>query len=160
MQLMKIKKTLRNIIVKTWTLDVKEHPDGDKFIEFNDEILAETGWKEGDQLRWIDNGDGSWTLEKIMDEENELVMVECVSQYRMRYLVEVPKGKAEWALDTVTMEEAKEFSQLHVGETIMSHRVIDRTEALRVFDEDNAYAKDWSEQKKLDVSVTWRKEYE
>lgn len=157
---MKIKKTLRNIIVKTWTLDVKEHPDGDKFIEFNDEILAETGWKEGDQLRWIDNGDGSWTLEKIMDEENELVMVECVSQYRMRYLVEVPKGKAEWALDTVTMEEAKEFSQLHVGETIMSHRVIDRTEALRVFDEDNAYAKDWSEQKKLDVSVTWRKEYE
>lgn len=146
--------------MKTWTLDVKEHPDGDKFIEFNDEILAETGWKEGDQLRWIDNHDGSWTLEKMMNEENEFVMVECISQYRMRYLVEVPKGKAEWALDTVTMEEAKEFSQLHVGETIMSHRVIDRDEVLRMFDEDNTYAKDWSEDQKLNASVTWRKDYE
>lgn len=144
--------------MKSWTLDVQQHPDGDYFIEFNDEILAETGWKEGDKLEWIDIGNGSWKLEKVM-EENEFVLVETVSQFRMRYIVEVPKGKKEWALDTVTCEEGKEFSQEHIGEHIVSHRVIDKAEILRLCDEDNAYLKDWDEEKKLGL-VTWRKDYE
>ena len=51
-------------------------------------------------------------------EETQLVLVECVSTFRQRYMVEVPVGtddygndKTLWALDTVTMQEAKEFSQ-------------------------------------------------
>ena len=53
--------------MKSWTLEVKQLEDGDYILEFNDEILAETGWKEGDNLKWIDNGDGSWTLKKLDD---------------------------------------------------------------------------------------------
>lgn len=146
-------------MMKTWTLDIKENIDGDKYIEFNDEILAETGWKEGDVLEWIDQGDGSFKLEKKL-EETELVMVECISQFRQRYVVEVPKGKTEWALDTVTCEEAKEFSQHHIGETIVSHRVISKDEALKICDEDNSYLKSWDDDKKLESFITWRKDYE
>lgn len=133
--------------MKSWTLDVKQHEDGDYFIEFNDEILAETGWKEGDRLEWIDLGDGSWKLEKV--KETELVMVECISTFRMRYIVEVPKGKKEWALDTITCNEAEEFSQEHLGETIVSHRVVDEQEYLRIFDEDNSYLQSWEDEQKL-----------
>lgn len=50
---------------KSWTLEVKQHEDGDYFIEFPDEVLKEAGWAEGDILNWIDNGNGSWTLKKL-----------------------------------------------------------------------------------------------
>ena len=144
-------------MTKSWTLDVKEAPDGDKYIEFNDEILAETGWKEGDVIEWIDQGDGSF---KMVKQETELVMVECVSMFRMRYVVEVPKGKSEWALDTVTCNEAKEFSQEHISEDIVSHRVISTAEALVQCDLDNSYCSDWPDEKKIDAFFTLRKDYE
>lgn len=150
---------MKERLMKTWTLDVKENDDGEKYIEFNDEILSETGWKEGDVLEWIDQGDGSFKLEKKL-EETELVMVECISQFRQRYVVEVPKGKTEWALDTVTCEEAKEFSQEHLGETIVSHRVISKDEAIKICDVDNYYCKTWDDDKKLETFITWRKDYE
>ena len=73
---------------KSWVLDVKECEDGsgDKYIELNDEILAETGWKEGDTLEWIDQGDGSFKMQK-KEETTELVMVECVSTFRFPYFL-------------------------------------------------------------------------
>lgn len=92
--------------------------------------------------------------------ETEFVLVECVSQFRMRYVVEVPKGKAEWALDTVTCNDAVEFSQEHLGETIVSHRVLkDRVEVIELCDQDNAYCKPWEDEKKFEVFVTpWKEE--
>jgi hypothetical protein len=144
-------------MTKSWTLDVKEAPDGDKYIEFNDEILAETGWKEGDVIEWIDQGDGSF---KMVKQETELVMVECVSMFRMRYVVEVPKGKSEWALDTVTCNEAKEFSQEHIGEDIVSHRVVSKEEAIAICDIDNNYCSEWTEEQKVNAFFTLRKDYE
>ena len=144
-------------MTKSWTLDVKEAPDGDKYIEFNDEILAETGWKEGDVIEWIDQGDGSF---KMVKQETELVMVECVSMFRMRYVVEVPKGKSEWALDTVTCNEAKEFSQEHIGEDIVSHRVVSKEEAITVCDIDNNYCSEWTDDQKINAFFTLRKDYE
>jgi hypothetical protein len=96
-----------------------------------------------------------------MLEETQLVLVECVSMFRMRYLVEVPVGidsygndKKDWALDTVSMEEAKEFSQQHIGETIVSSRVISKEEALTLCDQDNDYAKSWPEEKKIEQFFT------
>jgi hypothetical protein len=67
----------------------------------------------------------------------------------MRYCVEVPKGKSEWALDTVTTEEAKELSQHFLGEQIVSDRVITESEYLEIFDRDNQYLENWSKDKKL-----------
>ena len=95
-----------------------------------------------------------------MNEENELVLVECVSTFRMRYVVEVPKGKSEWALDTVTMNEAKEFSQEHLGETIVSHRVVTKDEAIQLSDIDNHYCSSWEEDQKVNAFITLRKDYE
>ena len=140
---------------KTWTLEVQQHENGDYFIEFPDEVLEGAGWETGDTIEWIDNKDGSWTLKK---RETQLVLVECVSQFRQRYVVEVPTGKAEWALDTVVMNEAKEFSQEHLGETIVSHRVLTRDEVLSLCNKDNAYCSSWTDEKKFETFVTEWKE--
>jgi hypothetical protein len=137
--------------VKSFILDVKQHEDGSSYIEFPEDTMAGLGWKEGDTVVWTDNHDGSYTLTK---KNTQWVLVEAVSTFRMRYMVEVPEGKDEWALDTVVMEEAKEFSQKSLGETIVSHRVVSYDEAIRMCDEDNGYCKDWNEDKKRDAFFT------
>jgi hypothetical protein len=49
----------------SWVLDVKEDPKtGDSMLEFPADLLAQTGWKEGDILEWKDLGNGSWQLTK------------------------------------------------------------------------------------------------
>jgi len=72
-------------------------------------------------------------------------------------VVEVPKGKAEYALDTVTMNEAKEMSQFHLGEVIVSHRVVSEDEAIAQAYEDNDYLLSWSEDKiKKTLFTQWK----
>jgi hypothetical protein len=104
-----------------------------------------------------------------MKENNtQLVLVETVSMFRMRYVVEVPVGidslgldKSLWALDTVTMEDAKEFSQKHLGETIVGHRIVSKEDVLKIFDEDNDYLKDIPEDKKIENFITsWKEQNE
>jgi len=86
------------------------------------------------------------------------VLVDTISQYRMRYLVEVPDAsKAGWALDTVTMEEAKEFSQHWLGETIYSHRIIEEKDALALYRSDNSYLSHWSDEEIKDAGFTFSK---
>jgi len=43
------------------TLTVSE----DGVLTFTDELMEELGWKEGDELEWIDNRDGSFSLKKL-----------------------------------------------------------------------------------------------
>ena len=111
--------------------------------------MVEKGTKawEGVPDDWVDNLRGN-------DMETELVLVECIQTYRMRYMVEVPVGRAGWALDTVSCDEAKEFSQLSLGETIVSHRVVSKDEVLKICDEDNDYCHSWTDEQKFDVFVT------
>jgi hypothetical protein len=83
----------------------------------------------------------------------KLVMVECISQFRIRYCVEV-EDDIDHALDEVVSREHDaenfhEFSQEHIGQVIISHREINKEEYLRMFDEDNYYLKDWTEEQKL-----------
>jgi len=89
----------------------------------------------------------------MSDHVTELVLVESIQQYRMRYFIEVPIGNKDWALDTVTMEEALEFEQNHLGETIISHRVVSREEALMLIDEENLFDGPWSDDHKIDTFV-------
>lgn len=50
---------------KRWVLDViNDEATGDQILQLPDDVLAETGWREGDTLEWIDNKDGTWTLRK------------------------------------------------------------------------------------------------
>lgn len=90
--------------------------------------------------------------------ETEFVMVECIQSYRTRYIVEVPKGRQEWAGDTVVMQEAKEFSQADMGEMIISSRIIKEDEIIPLCDEDNDYTKSWNDKLKLKTFVTYRKD--
>jgi hypothetical protein len=90
--------------------------------------------------------------------KTELVMVETIQTFRQRYVIEVPVGKKDWALDTVTCEQAKEFSQLYLGETIISHRVISESDAFDLCDEDNKYCGTWDKQAKIDAFFTLEKD--
>jgi len=49
--------------VNKWILPV----DDDYNITFPEDLLEQTGWKEGDTLEWIDQGDGSF---KMIKKEN------------------------------------------------------------------------------------------
>jgi hypothetical protein len=137
-------------------ITLENDEEGNLVLPLSEDILKEVGWETGDVIDWIDNKDGSWTMKKKI--KKEFVLVECISMFRQRYVVEVPAGKAEWALDTVVMQEAKEFSQEHIGENIVSHRVMSEEEVLALCSIDNDYANNWNDKLKLDTFVTKVKE--
>ena len=94
---------------------------------------------------------------------SKFVLVETISQYRMRYVIEVPDDHMEreypctagqWAEDTVTCEDMREFSQHWVGESILSSREISRDETLALCDIDNDYCSSWSDDQKIHTFVT------
>lgn len=89
---------------------------------------------------------------------SKLVMVDVLSSHRIRYVVRAKN--TEDALDEVVMRETidtdfREFSQKHIQPTaIIDHREITEEEYLRIFDEDNDYLKEWTdEQKKKYINV-------
>lgn len=139
---------------KSWILEVEQTPDGEYFIQLTDEILAGSGFEIGDEFDWIDNHDGSFTLTKKKKINNVWVMVETISVFRQRYVVQAPADSPEYALDDVTMETAKEFSQEWIGEQIVSHRVISEEEALKQCDLDNEYASSWDDDHKIKTFFT------
>jgi hypothetical protein len=49
--------------VVKWIIPV----DDDYNITFPEDLLEQTGWKEGDTLQWIDQGDGSFKMIKKND---------------------------------------------------------------------------------------------
>jgi len=61
---------------RRYTLDVQEDSDG-QYLIFPDEEMKLLGWKEGDDIEWIDNGNGSWTLRK---KEMSKVVIEMVDE--------------------------------------------------------------------------------
>ena len=86
--------------------------------------------------------------------EKKLYLVETVSIFRHRYVVEAKE--AEHANDEVVMnaigaynEDWNEFSQKHVGEDIVSTREITADEYFKIFDEDNDYLKNWTDVEKM-----------
>jgi hypothetical protein len=80
----------------------------------------------------------------------KLVLVEAISMHRMRYCVEV-EDDIDHALDSHTagdLDDGNEMSQEHMGEFTISHREITEEEYLKIFDEDNDYLKDWTDEQK------------
>lgn len=95
--------------------------------------------------------------------DKQYVIVTAISTHRMRYCVPIDDLRdhdgtvdAKWALDLVTMEEVKEFSQYHLGEQIVDYRVVDESEMLDQFDKDNSYLKSWTRGKKLEWVNDWK----
>lgn len=50
--------------VKKWVLPVEMHPSGEYFILFPDDLLEAAKLKEGDEVYWVDNNDGTYTIRK------------------------------------------------------------------------------------------------
>ena len=52
--------------VKKWVLPVEvDGPSGEYFVQFPDDLLEAANLKEGDQVEWVDQGDGSCILRKV-----------------------------------------------------------------------------------------------
>ena len=64
-------------------------------------------------------------------------------------MVEAPATNPEYAMDDVTCEDAKEFSQFALPEVITSHRVLTEEEAIALCDEDNDYTNGWTKEQKI-----------
>ena len=83
--------------------------------------------------------------------EKKLYLVETVSIFRQRYVVEAREG--EHASDEVVMNvnsgTFKELSQKHLDELISSTREITADEYLKIFDEDNDYLSKWDISQKM-----------
>lgn len=88
--------------------------------------------------------------------EKKLYLVETVSIFRHRYVVEAREAEHAW--DEVVMntsdlrtydDKFQEFSQKHIDECISSVREISIKEYLKLFDVDNDYIKDWNNKQKL-----------
>ena len=54
--------------VKKWVLPVEEDGD-DCVITFPDDLLEAADLEEGDQIEWIDQGDGSYLMKKVEKKE-------------------------------------------------------------------------------------------
>jgi hypothetical protein len=78
----------------------------------------------------------------------KLYLVETVSIFRMRYVVEA--REAEHANEEFIMnkDNITEFSQHHVDECITSTREISSEEFIELFDTDNDYCKSWHDYQK------------
>lgn len=103
---------------------------------------------------------------------SKYVMVDTVSQFRMRYVVEVPDGIGKdmifkdgtrsfpttpeaYASDTVVCGEAKEFTQHHLGETIVSTREVSLEEAIAQFRKDEPmFGESWDDEVIIKNAIT------
>jgi len=61
---------IQNSKVKKWILPVEETKiaetdETDYFVTFPDDLLEAADLKEGDQVEWVDKGDGSYLLKKV-----------------------------------------------------------------------------------------------
>jgi hypothetical protein len=70
--------------------------------------------------------------------------------------VPVEGREMEWAEDCVTCDEVVEFSQKHVGETIIDSEILTEEQMLEKFDADNDYLKDWTREKKIEYVRNWK----
>lgn len=89
---------------------------------------------------------------EVEEMEKKLYLVETVSMFRMRYVIEA--REAEHASDEFIMEvgkeDFKEFSQHHMDEVIVSTRELSATDYMELFDKDNDYLKSWPVSKKME----------
>jgi hypothetical protein len=88
---------------------------------------------------------------EVKEMEKKLYLVETVSMFRMRYVVEA--REEGHAMDEVVCEmgnhEFQEFSQKHVDEVIVSTRELSATDYMNLFDTDNDYLKSWTNKDKM-----------
>ena len=83
--------------------------------------------------------------------EKKLYLVETLSMFRMRYVVEAREEThaEDEVVCSIGTDSFREFSQHHVDEVITSTRKISKEKYLKLFDKDNDYLKSWSDEQKF-----------
>ena len=94
-----------------------------------------------------------------MSKDKDYVVVTAITSYRMRYVMHRddlqalalngPVSIIDRANDAVTMEDCEEFSQAHMGEYIVDTVEMDEADMLALFDKDNDYLREWSNDQKV-----------
>lgn len=136
-------------VYNMWTVTV----DQDGVINLPQEVLESLDLKTHDYVEFVSDNDKQQVLVKKLPVKR--VLVETVSTFRMRYVVELQQHEPdEYALDTVVMGDAVEFSQKYLDETVVTHREVSADEVLAMCDIDNDYADSWTDDKKFEVFVT------
>ena len=99
-----------------------------------------------------------------MKKDKTYAVVTAISTHRIRYVIPMdelqnlnPESTATlaWAEDCVTCDEVEEFSQKHLGETIVDTVEMSQEEVLTLFDIDNDYLKSWNTEQKIDHIHKW-----
>ena len=63
---------MKKINDKSWILEVQENgKTKELFIEFPPGCLDQVGWDEGDTLLWEELPDGSWSVRKKEEDEDD-----------------------------------------------------------------------------------------
>lgn len=82
----------------------------------------------------------------------KLVMVDCISEVRIRFAVRVKDNIDDALKETIFREndiEFRDFSQVPLGMLTYVHKEIDEEDYLRMFDEDNEHLRNWSLDQKM-----------
>jgi hypothetical protein len=136
---------------------IEPDENGDLCLVFPEETINEVGWVPGDTINWIDNADGSWTLRKVEDEK-EYVLVEYINTTRVRYVVERPVGD-DTPLENLDIH-FKEFSQKSLGDVLNDVRVIrSKEDVIALCDADNDYSRNWNDDHKIKTFVITEDDY-
>ena len=64
-----VEKIVPDKVVK-WILPIEEIDCDECIINFPDDLLEATDLKEGDEVEWVDRGDGSFLIRKVNKTEN------------------------------------------------------------------------------------------
>jgi hypothetical protein len=97
----------------------------------------------------------------MSENEKDYVVVTAISSHKIRYVMhkddlqewnpEKQVNMVEWAQDSVVCQDVEEFSQDWIGETILDTTTLTESEMLELFDKDNDYLKEWSQ----DYKIKW-----
>lgn len=125
---------------------LEQDENGDVILPLSEEICNQLGWSIGDKLSFKLLEEGKIEIIKSDSKEEskkKLVMVETISSFRMRYLIEVDENSSdEKVKDFVKNQieegfpELKEFTQSHVGEIVIGQRDVSENELKNLAQED------------------------
>lgn len=97
-----------------------------------DHILKRLGVKSGDEIEWAVNDDGIVTVYKAKEPNRQLLLVESICSFKMRYLVEVEARNMESAaraVDAIRNSDIDEFSQEFTSNNIINMQQVSLDEA-------------------------------
>lgn len=122
---------------------------GDLILPLPEVLLKDPKWANADNVKWEQLPDGAWSITPVeeTDKEFEYVMVDTLSTFRIRYAIKVPKGTGKDFKPN--SEYPEEFSQEHLGMTVVSKQVLNEDALIELFDADNSYLVNWTREQKL-----------